>query len=146
MAVTVTIPTKTPGKLANKEVDWDSDNIRVMAFSSSASFTQATTIYLSAIRAAELTGTGWAANGIALANKTTTDDGVKTTKLDADDISNATTTLTNVRYFAVVDYQTAVDATSPILLWIDLGVNTSWAAQTVDIIWPAGGILTQTVP
>lgn len=147
MAVTVSIPGNVPKALATKEVSWTADTIRVMAFSSSASYTQDTTDYLNDVRAAEVTGTNWAANGIALASKTSAYDGPSNTHtLDAADISNATTTLANVRYFAVVDYQTATDATSPILLWIDLGVDTSWAAQTVDIVWPAAGILRMTVP
>jgi hypothetical protein len=147
MAITVTVPGSLPGRLGNKEVDWEGDDIRIMAFTSSATFVQDTTDFLNDVRAAEVTGTNWAANGVALTGLTSVyTAGTNTHAFDAADVDVATVTLANVRAFALVDYETAVDATSPILLWVDLGEDVDWTAQPVQIAWPAAGILRQTVP
>src|SRR5690349_21468045 len=85
----------------NKEVDWDSDTIKVMLVSGSYTPNQDSHDYVDDVRANEVTGAGYTAGGATLASKTATyDAGTNTVKFDAADVSWANSTIT-ARYAVV---------------------------------------------
>jgi hypothetical protein len=59
----------------NKEIDWDSDTIKVALLSSSYTPNQDTHDYFDDVSTYEVTGTGYTTGGITLASKTSTYDG-----------------------------------------------------------------------
>lgn len=192
-------------KLANKEVDVDSDTIKAALVSSSYTPNRDTHDYWDDVVANEVTGTNWAANGVTLttvaigvvaanswatarANSTaytvgqvvrpstgngflymcitagtsagsaptyptsyggTVSDGTATWlcvargafRMDADDISVATVTVTGVRYVVFYDRTPASDATRPLLGYLDLGTDQAATAGSVSVTFDATGIL-----
>ncbi|WP_280201403.1 hypothetical protein [Nocardia cyriacigeorgica] len=127
--------------MANKEVDWDSDTIKVMLCTSAYAPNQDTHAYKSDVTN-EVTGTGYTAGGGTLANRTSSyTAGTNTLVLDADDLSWPNSTIT-ARYAVVYDSTPASDATRPILGYVDFGQDVSTTAGTFSIVWDAAGILT----
>lgn len=92
----------------------------------------------------EVSGDGYTAHGVALANKAVT-EATRVTTFDADNASWADSTIT-ARYAIIYDYETAVDATSPLIAYVDFGEDKSSENGTFEIQWDAGGIFTITVP
>ena len=89
----------------------------------------------------EVVGTGYTAGGITLANKTLTyDAATNTMKFDADDVAWATSTIT-ARY-AVIRKDTGTPTTSPLLVYIDFGVDQVSDAGSFTITFAAEGIFT----
>jgi hypothetical protein len=128
----------------NKEIDFDSDDIRVALCTSSYTPNQDTHRYFSDITN-EVSGTGYTAGGQALANKTvgyTT--GTNTLKLDADDPVWTTSTIT-ARYAVFYDRTPATDATRPLLCYWDFGADFSSVAGSFTLTIAASGIITATV-
>ncbi|NEW33858.1 hypothetical protein GV791_14985 [Nocardia cyriacigeorgica] len=125
----------------NKEIDWDSDTIKVMLCTSAYAPNQDTHAYKSDITN-EVTGTGYTAGGAILASCTSTyTAGTNTVTLDAADSSWANSTIT-ARYAVVYDATPATDATRPLLGYVDFGQDVSTTAGTFSIVWDAAGILT----
>ncbi|WP_280471022.1 hypothetical protein [Nocardia cyriacigeorgica] len=125
----------------NKEIDWDSDTIKVMLCTSAYAPNQDTHAYKSDITN-EVTGTGYTAGGATLASCTSTyTAGTNTVTLDAADTSWANSTIT-ARYAVVYDATPATDATRPVLGYVDFGQDVSTTAGTFSIVWDAAGILT----
>ncbi len=141
---TTTLYTKLPAKLANKEIDWDTDTIKVALVTSSYTPNQDTHDYWDDVSSNEATGTGYTAGGATLASKTITqDDGTNKQTFDAADVSWTTSTIT-ARY-AVVYCSTGTPSTSALLGYVDFGSNQSSSAGTFQITWNASGIFTTTV-
>lgn len=139
--------TKTYGSLIakafNKEVDFDSDTIKVALLSSSYTPNQDTDDYWNDISAYEVTGTGYTAGGATLANKSVSyTSGTNVTKFDADDVSWTSSTIT-ARY-AVVYVATGTASTSVLIGYVDFGSNQSSSSGTFSIVWDAAGIFTTT--
>jgi hypothetical protein len=86
----------------------------------------------------EVSGTGWAAGGIALTGTAVTVSS-GTLVYDADDVSESGTTLTNAR--AYVLYADAL-ANDDLIVLVDFGADYSTSAGTFSITWNAGGIFT----
>lgn len=125
----------------NKEIDWDSDTIKVMLCTSAYAPNQDTHAYKSDITN-EVTGTGYTAGGATLASCTSTyTAGTNTVTLDAADTSWANSTIT-ARYAVVYDATPATDGTRPVLGYVDFGQDVSTTAGTFSIVWDAAGILT----
>ncbi len=140
MAVTAKMYGNALLKALNKEVDWDTDTIKVMLCTSSYTPDQDTHIYKSSVTN-EVTGTGYTAGGATLANKTITYTGsTNTIKLDADDITWSNSTIT-ARYAVIYD-DTGTDSTSTLLGYIDFGEDQVSSAGSFTIKWDAGGIFT----
>lgn len=99
-------------------------------------FTTDTAYGVSPYDANEVTGTGWAAGGVALTGTTFT-GAAGTATLDATDVSAATTTLTNARCYLL--YADALAGNNAILL-INFGADYSTVAGTFAITFAAGGL------
>jgi hypothetical protein len=134
---------KLAGALFNKEVDFDSDNIKVALLSSSYTPNQTTHGYFSDVSTYEVSGTGYTAGGQALANKTKTVSG-NTLVLDADDTTWAASTIT-ARYAVVYDSSGGTAATNALIGYIDLVTDQASNNGNFVIQWDATGIVRLTV-
>jgi hypothetical protein len=139
--------TKTYGSLIakafNKEVDFDTDTIKVALLSSSYTPNQDTDDYFNDVSTYEVTGTGYTAGGATLASKTVGyTAGTNVTKFDAADVSWTSSTIT-ARY-AVVYVATGTSSTSALIGYVDFGSDQSSSSGTFSIVWDAAGIFTTT--
>jgi hypothetical protein len=132
-------------KAFNKEVDWDSDTIKVALLTSSYTPDQDTHDYFDDVSAAEVTGTGYTAGGNTLASKTSTYDGATNVIiLDAADTTWSTSTIT-ARYAVVYDASGGSASTNPLIGYVDFGSNQSSSNGNFTITWDATGIVRVTV-
>jgi hypothetical protein len=123
--------------LANKEIDWDSDTIKAVLCASSYSPNQDTHQYASSLTN-ELSGGSYTRQ--TLGSKTTTyDTSTNTHKLDCADIVWTGLTAADFRYMIYVDTQTASDATSPLIAYVDFGSVQTATAQDVTVAIDAAG-------
>jgi len=131
-------------KALNKEIDWDSDTIKVMLCTSAYVPNQDTHIYKSSVTN-EVTGTGYTAGGATLGSKTITyDAATNVIALDAADVTWASSTIT-ARYAVIYDDTPATDATKPLLAYVDFGADQSSNNGNFTITWDAAGIAKVTV-
>lgn len=143
MAVSAKLYGKGLLSLVNKEIDWNSDTIKVMLTTSSYTPNQDTHDYKDDVTN-EVTGTGYTAGGATLANCTQTYDGAtNTVKLDADDAAWAGSTIT-ARYAVIYDATPGSDATRPLIAYVDFGADVSSTGAAFTITWDAAGIVTFT--
>lgn len=127
----------------NKEIDLDTDTIRVSLHTSSYSVDQDADDYFDAT-SDEISGTGYTADGEALGSKTVTyTGGTNKWVFDAADTSWTTSTLT-ARY-AVVYEDTGTASTSALIGFQNFGADVSTTAGTFQITWNASGIVEITV-
>lgn len=140
MTVTAKVYANAAAKMANKEIDLDTDTIKVMLCTSGYTPNQGTHAYKSSVTN-EVTGTGYTAGGDTLGSKTVTVSGNVFT-FDAADVTWPGSTLT-ARYAVIYD-STGTDATSPLLAYVDFGTDVSTTGATFTITWAAGGIFTAT--
>ncbi|MPN02668.1 hypothetical protein SDC9_149884 [bioreactor metagenome] len=125
-------------KALNKEVNYLADTIKVMLCTSAYVPDQDVHIYKSSITN-EVVGSGYVAGGATLTTKTMTYDGATNTiKLDADDITWASSTIT-ARYAVIYD-STGTDSTSTLLGYIDFGADQTSSAGSFTITFDATGI------
>lgn len=119
--------------LLNKEIDFNSDTIKVMLTSSSYSPDVDTHQYKSSVTN-EVTGTNWAAGGVTLTGCTFDVDTSNVTgppaesgrvRMFATDVNNANTTLTGARIAVIYDATPGSDATRPLIGFIDFGADLS---------------------
>ena len=130
-------------KALNKEVDWDSDTIKVALLTSAYSPNQDTQVYFSDVSGNEVTGTNYTAGGATLASKTITyDSGTNVIKLDAADVTWASSTIT-ARYAVVYDDTPA--SQKPLVGYLDFGSDQSSVNGDFTITWDAAGIARITV-
>lgn len=130
-------------KALNKEVDWDTDTIKVALCTSSYTPNQDTHDYFNDVTN-EVTGTGYTAGGNTLASKTITyDDANNVIILDAADTTWASSTIT-ARY-AVVYASTGTASTSPLIGYVDFGSDQSSTNGNFTITWDSTGIVRVTV-
>lgn len=121
--------------LMNKEVDLEADVIRVALMTTSHSFTATDNVFAD-VSANEISGTGYTANGEALANKAVTQ--AATTKFDADD--TAWTTATFTTFHAVIYDDTLTN--NDLIASIDFGGEQQVTAANFTIAWHTDGIIT----
>jgi hypothetical protein len=130
-------------KALNKEVDWDTDTIKVALTTSSYTPNQDTHDYFNDVTN-EVSGTGYTAGGNTLASKTNTyDSGTNVITLDAADTTWSSSTIT-ARY-AVVYASTGTASTSPLIGYVDFGSDQSSSSGNFTITWDATGIVKITV-
>lgn len=128
-------------KAFNKEIDFDTDTIKVMLLTSSYTPNQDTHDYLDDVVANEVTGTGYTAGGATLANKTVTyDSATNTCILDADDTTWSSSTIT-ARYAVIYDASPATNATRPLIGYVDFTSDQSSNAGSFTLTWDATGIV-----
>lgn len=129
----------------NKEIDWDSDTIKVALLSSSYTPNQDTHDYLDDVSSYEVTGTGYTTGGITLASKTSTYDGTNNVIiLDAADVTWSSSTIT-ARYAVVYDDSGASAAAKPLIGYVDFGSDQSSTNGNFTITWDSTGIVRITV-
>lgn len=129
--------------LGNKEIDLDSDTLKVMLCTSSYSVNQDTHQYKSDVTN-EVSGTGYSAGGATLGSVTVTYAGAgNTLTLDAADTSWTTSTIT-ARYAVIYDSTPGSDATRPLIGYVDFGADVSTTSGTFQITWDSTGIVVWT--
>ncbi|GAA2436201.1 hypothetical protein [Mycolicibacterium llatzerense] len=127
--------------LCNKEIDIDSDTLKVMLCTSSYTPDQDAHRYKSDITN-EVTGTGYTAGGVTVTPVTVSYDSA-TNKLSFSSTSNPTWTTSTItaRYAILYDSTPATDATRPLILYVDFGADISSTAATFSVPWdPTNGI------
>lgn len=131
-------------KALNKEVDFDSDTIKVALLSSSYTPDQDAHDYLNDVSTYEVSGTGYTAGGNTLGSKTATYDSANNVViLDAADTTWSSSTIT-ARY-AVVYGSTGTASTSPLIGYVDFGSDQSSTNGNFTITWDSTGIVRITV-
>lgn len=129
----------------NKEIDWDSDTIKVALLSSSYTPNQDTHDYFDDVSSYEVTGTGYTTGGITLASKTSTYDGTNNViVLDAADVTWSSSTIT-ARYAVVYDDSGASAASKALIGYVDFGSDQSSTNGNFTITWDSTGIVRITV-
>ncbi len=129
----------------NKEIDWDSDTIKVALLNNTYTPDQDAHNYYDDVVAYEVTGTGYTAGGLTLANKTNTyNSATNVIVLDADDVTWASSTIT-ARYAVVYDATPATNATRPLIGFVDFGSDQSSSNGNFTITWDSTGIVRVTV-
>lgn len=143
MAVTAYLYGSFPAKLANKEIDWDTDTIKVALTTSTYTPNQDTHDYFNDITN-EVTGTGYTAGGATLASKTVTyTSGTNTQAFDAADVTWSASTIT-ARYAIIYD-STGTSSTSALIGYVDFGADVVSSGGDFTIQWNAAGIFTISV-
>lgn len=132
-------------KSFNKEIDWDSDTIKVALLTNAYTPNQDAHDYYDDVVANQVSGTGYTSGGNTLANKTNTyNSGTNVIVLDADDTTWASSTIT-ARYAVIYDATPATDATRPLIGFVDFGSDQSSSNGNFTITWDATGIVRVTV-
>ena len=132
-------------KSLNKEIDWDSDTIKVALLSSSYTPNQDTHDYYDDVVANEVSGTGYTTGGNTLSSKTITYDGTNNViVLDAADVTWSSSTIT-ARYAVVYDDSGASNAAKALIGYVDFGSDQSSTNGNFTITWDSTGIVRITV-
>lgn len=127
----------------NKEIDWDTDVIKVMLCTSAYTPDQDTHRYKSSVTN-EASGTGYTAGGATLAASAPSyTAGTNTLVLDAADTAWTGSTIT-ARYAVIYNSSPGTDATRPLIAYVDFGADVSTTAGTFTITWDAAGLVTLT--
>jgi hypothetical protein len=133
--------------LANKEIDWNTDTIKCMLTTNTYTPDQDTHQYKSSVTN-EVTGTNYVAGGATLANPTITyTAGTNVLKLDADDASWATSTITLPASGSAIVYDSSpgADASRPLVCYQTTDAQVASTAGTFTVAWHADGIVAITV-
>lgn len=139
MAVTAKMYGKAFLAAFNKEIDLDTDVVKVALCTASYTPDQDAHDYFDDITNELSTGSGYTAGGATLASKSVTyTGGTNTFAFDAADVSWTSATIT-ARY-AIVYVSTGTASTSPLLCCIDFGENVSSTNATFSIVFHADGI------
>jgi hypothetical protein len=132
-------------KAFNKEVDWNSDTIKIALLSNSYTPDQDAHDYFDDVASFEVTGTGYTAGGNTLANATNSyNSATNVIILDADDVTWSSSTIT-ARYAVVYDASPATNATRPLIGYVDFGSDQSSSNGNFTITWDSTGIVRVTV-
>lgn len=132
-------------KALNKEVDWDTDTIKVALLSSAYTPNQDSHDYYDDVVANEVSGTGYTAGGVTLAGKTNTYDAANNViVLDANDAVWSNSTIT-ARYAVVYDDSGATNAQKALIGYVDFGSDQSSTNGNFTVTWDATGIVRITV-
>lgn len=143
MAVTAKLYGKALQSAFNKEIDWDTDVIKVMLCTSAYTPDQDTHQYKSSVTN-EASGTGYTASGAILTTSAPSyTAGTNTLVLDAADTAWTGSTIT-ARYAVIYNSTPGTDATRPLIAYVDFGADVSTTAGTFTITWDAAGIVTIT--
>jgi hypothetical protein len=131
-------------KALNKEVDFDTDTIKVALLSSSYTPDQDAHDYFNDVSSYEVSGTGYTSGGATLASKTATyDSATNVIVLDAADTTWSSSTIT-ARYAVIYD-STGTSSTSALIGYVDFGSDQSSTNGNFTITWDSTGIVRITV-
>lgn len=143
MAITAKLYAPYVAKVNNKEIDFDTDTIKVALATSSYTPSQTTHDYFNDITNELTTASGYTAGGATIASKTVT-LATLTQQFDAADTSWTFSALVTFRY-AIVYVSTGTSSTSPLIGYIDFGADQTPNGVVYTIQWAATGIFTGTV-
>lgn len=133
----------------NKEIDLDSDTIKLSLHTNSMTPDQDTWRYKSSLTN-ECAGSGYTAGGATVTGMTVSyNSGTNVCSFDANDVSWNAITLTGgnaPRYAVLYDSSSGSDATRPLIGYVDFG-GTDYAPNggTLTVKWDASGIGAVTV-
>lgn len=123
----------------NKEIDLDSDTLKLMLCSSAYVPDVDTHRYKNHITN-EVTGPGYTAGGATLGTVTVNyDTSGNIVSFTAPAVTWPASTIT-ARYGILYDATPATDATRPLILCVDFGGNISSTAATFTVAWDEAGI------
>jgi hypothetical protein len=124
---------------AGNRVDYLTDTIKCALATSTYTPNQDTHDFFDDVTN-EVSGTGYTAGGVTLANKTLTyDTASNETRLDADDAAWTSSSFT-ARY-AVVYKSTGTASTSPLMGYVNFGGDQTVSTGNFTIQWDATGVL-----
>lgn len=133
-----------PKAAFNKEIDWDTDSIKVMLLSSAYTPNQDSHDYLDDVVANEVAGAGYTAGGAALSGKTATyDAATNTVKFDANDVTWSASTIT-ARYAVVYNDSGATNAAKPLIAYFDFASDRASSNGEFVLRWGADGVFSVT--
>jgi hypothetical protein len=125
----------------NKEVDYDTDTIKVALLSASYNPNQDTHAYWADVSGSQVSGAGYTAGGATLASKTVAyDAATNTVILDAADVVWPNSTIT-ARYAVIYDDSPSTAAAKPLIGYVDFGAEQSSSNGNFTITWDATGIV-----
>lgn len=140
MAVTSKMYAKGFESVFNKEIDLDTDSVKVMLATSGYTPNQASHKYKSSVTN-EVSGTGYTAGGATLTSKTAGASSLTFT-FDAADITWSSSTIT-ARY-AIFYVDTGTASTSPLLCYWDFGQDEISSSGNFTLTLSSSGIFTVT--
>jgi hypothetical protein len=120
-------------------VDFDAETHKIALFSNSITpnYSTDTAYGVSPYASNEVSGTNWAAGGVALTGTTVTESPTGSLMWDATDTSVASTTLTSARCALI--YADALVGNNAICL-VNFGADYSTVNGTFGIVWAAAGV------
>lgn len=122
----------------NKEIDWDTDDIKAMLCTSAYVPNQDTHRYKSSVTN-EVTGTGYTAGGIAVPTRSFSyNAGTNALTLAGGNLAFGTLTVTGIRQVIFYNNTPATDATRPLIAYMDLGADQSPSGVAFNIDMTAG--------
>lgn len=129
-------------KAFNGEINWATNEIKVMLCTASYTPDQDTHDYKNDVTNEVANGNGYTTGGITLTNKTMTYDAdTNTWILDADDIAWEDSNMT-ARYAVIYNNTPATDAEKPLLGYVDFEVDKISSDGTFNILWETTDHLT----
>lgn len=128
----------------NKEIDWDTDTIKVALLTSAYTPNQDGNDYWDDVSINQVTGTGYTAGGQALATKTNVyDAATNTVKFDAADVTWAASTIT-ARYAVVYNDAGATDPQKALIAYFDFATDRASSNGEFVVRWGADGVFSAT--
>ena len=144
MAVTAKFFGKFFVSLCNKEIDLDSDSLKLLLVNSSYTPNQDTHQYKSDV-SNEVIGTGYTAGGATVSSVTVSyNSGTNTLSFDAADVTWATASIT-ARYGILYDASPGSDAIRSLIGYIDFGGDVTSTGADFTVVWDDAGIGSVTV-
>lgn len=132
MSTTAKVYGKTALMAFNKEIDWDSDEVKVMLLSSSYTPDIHTHSYVSQVSSYEISSKNYVKKGKSLSGRTLSYSN-KVVSLKANNITWSNTNIT-CRY-AVIYVDTGNPSTSPLVCYQDFGVDQICSESDFTIVW-----------
>jgi len=143
MAVTTKVYQRAMLAFANKEIDWNSDTIKVALFTSDYTPDLAAHDYHDDLTDEVANGNGYTTGGATMGSCTMTQNSNVIT-FDGADVSWTSSTIT-ARYAVIYDSSPGSSATNPLIALVDFGEDKASSSSTFQIAWNASGIFTITV-
>lgn len=140
MAATARIYAQFYRSAFHKEVNLESDTLKLMLTTSAYTYNVNTDRYQSSVTN-EVTGSGYSAGGVALTGVTVTDTGGVYT-LDANNVDFGTLTVTGIQVAVLYDSTPGTAATNPLIWLCDFGAASSPGGVDFQVAFNAGGIFT----
>ena len=136
MALTVKFYPRAIEAAFNKEIDFDTDTIKVMLLGSGYTYSSSHK-YKSDLGANEITGTGYSAGGATVGGKTVTFDSVNLwVAFNGDDSTwGPGASFTGVWHAAVYNSSPATDATRPLIGLVSFGEATGTDNGNYTLVW-----------